>query len=125
MTAAVFDAWAALDLVRRGYPPAKPAKPANPTPSAPAGLAGLATLAEVRGPDPKRQAQVAFLQRAAEAASDALQAPDLALDAERAVMASFYSNVAPPPCDIAVKDWAEVGAWMAGWPSTARKDVSQ
>ena len=98
MNAAVFDAWAALDFIQRGHPPAKVANPANPIPSEPAGLASLATLAGGQGPDLKMQASIAFLVRAAEDAFDALQTPDPDLDAERAVMAGGSVQTTDHPC---------------------------
>ena len=78
------------------------------------------------------RAKAAFLLRAAEDAFAALAGPELGPvleigevhhdSPEREAMAAFYAGPDLPPCDDA-DDWAEVDAWIAGWPPLNRKDA--
>jgi hypothetical protein len=131
MTATVFDAWAALDVIQRGHIPAKPANPANS-----ARLADLAPLAGGQGPQRESHDRAAFLLRAAEDAIAALAGPELGPvlqvgevdhdDAERDAMVEHYAAPeavpqAEPglvycfPCGKPVllrsRTWSETGGW--------------
>ncbi len=103
MTPLVFDAWAALEAIRRrdALLTANPAKAAKPPLSGAGGLAALAALAVSKDPRREVRDRAAFLARAAEEADAALRAPDPELDAERAVLAEHYAEreAGPPPLE--------------------------
>ena len=100
---AVFDAWAALEAMRRrdALLTANPAKAAKPPLAGAGGLAALAALAVSKDPRREVRDRAAFLARAAEEAEAALRAPDPELDAERAALAEHYAELesAPPPLE--------------------------
>ncbi len=101
---AVFDAWAALDAIRRrdALLTANPAKAAKPPLAGAGGLASLAALAVSKDPRREVRDRAAFLARAAEEALAALRAPDPELDAERAALAEHYAerDALPPPVQV-------------------------
>ena len=100
---AVFDAWAALEAIRRrdALLTANPAKAAKPPLAGAGGLAALAALAVSKDPSREVRNRAAFLARAAEEAGAALRAPDPELDAERAALAGHYAEreAEPPPME--------------------------
>ncbi len=100
---AVFDAWAALDAIRRrdALLTANPAKAAKRPLAGAGGLAALTALAVSKDPRREVRDRAAFLARAAEELLATLRAPDPELDAERAVLAAYYAEreAGPPPLE--------------------------
>ena len=100
---AVFDAWAALEAIRRrdALLTANPAKAAKLPLAGGKRLAAFAALAVSKDLRREVRDRAAFLARAAEEALAALRAPDPELDAERAALAEHYTErqAGPPPLE--------------------------